>query len=98
MAQEGFLKVRLVIRGRVQGVGFRRFVYKQAQQFGVGGWVRNNPDGSVETEACGDISTIQLFIAAMHKGPFFSRVDEVEESRREALTSPPTTEFTIRHG
>jgi len=98
MAHEGYLRVRLVIRGRVQGVGFRRFVYKQAQQLGVGGWVRNNPDGSVEAEACGDTSTIQLFIAAMHKGPFFSRVDEVEESRHEALTSPPTTEFTIRHG
>ncbi|MDD3145871.1 MAG: acylphosphatase [Candidatus Riflebacteria bacterium] len=98
MANQNFLRVRLVIRGRVQGVGFRRYVDKQAQSLGVGGWVRNNPDGSVETEAEGDSQMIQQFKADMQKGPFFSRVDEVEEVLRETLPQKPGSLFTIRHG
>ncbi len=98
MERQTYLRVRLIIRGRVQGVGFRRFIYKQAQILGVGGWVRNNPDGSVETEASGDSLTVQQFVADMHKGPFFSRVDEVEEVLRESLKQKPETLFDIRHG
>ncbi len=94
---QGFLKIRLIVRGRVQGVGFRRFVFKQAQEIGVGGWVRNNPDGSVETEAVGDSTIVERFIAAMHTGPFFARVDEVEEISREFLPHKPEALFTIRH-
>lgn len=82
----------------MQGVGFRRYVCKQAQDLGIGGWVRNNPDGSVETEAIGDGTTVQHFIAAMHNGPFFARVDEVEEVSRESLPQKPAGSFSIKHG
>lgn len=97
MSGDIFQKVRLIVRGRVQGVGFRRFVYKQAVQIGVGGWVRNNPDGSVETEAWGSSSQILGFIAELRKGPFFSRVDEVEETARETMPSAPNEPFNIKH-
>ncbi len=98
MQRGNSLRVRLVIRGRVQGVGFRRFVFKQAQQLGLGGWVRNNPDGSVETEAWGENSLIQQFVAEMHKGPFFSRVDEVDEILCEALNNKAEAIFVIKPG
>ncbi|HNX74807.1 MAG TPA: acylphosphatase [Candidatus Rifleibacterium sp.] len=98
MESRDYLKVRMVIRGRVQGVGFRRYVFKQAQVMGISGWVRNNPDGSVETEAAGAGTTVQHFITAMHNGPFFARVDEVEEVSREALSQKPSGDFSIKHG
>ncbi len=97
MSSEVFHRVRLFIRGRVQGVGFRRFVYKQALQFGIGGWVRNNPDGSVETEAWGSNSQIQSFIAELRKGSFLSRVDEIEEIFKENMPSAPDGPYSIRH-
>lgn len=97
MERQNFLRVRLIIRGRVQGVGFRRFVYKHARFLELAGWVRNNPDGSVEIEAHGDNQTVIQFTADMHKGPFFSRVDEIEEVFRESLTQKPEALFDIRH-
>lgn len=96
MAQHEFIRSRLVVRGRVQGVGFRRFAYRQAQNIGISGWVRNNPDGSVEIEAAGENTPLQLFIKEMQKGPFLSRVDEVEETQREPLSHLPESSFAIR--
>lgn len=96
MGQNEFVRIRLVVRGRVQGVGYRRFVYKQAQNFGIGGWVRNNPDCSVELEAYGENSTLQLFIGEIRKGPFFARVDEVEELQKEPVTHLPEINFVIK--
>ncbi len=96
MPEKELIRVRLLVRGRVQGVAFRRFVWKIAQTLPIAGWVRNNHDGSVEIEASGDIGHIGNFIANVRQGSFFSRVDEIEELRREMLNHTPEAIFAIR--
>lgn len=64
--------------GRVQGVGFRRFVQTTAQAFGVTGWVKNNADGSVSVAAYAPEKSIDLFVKKIEAGSFFSRVDSIE--------------------
>ncbi|NCB39660.1 MAG: acylphosphatase [Erysipelotrichia bacterium] len=96
MQQNEFIRIRAIIRGRVQGVGFRRFVYRQAQSMAIGGWVRNNPEGSVELEAVGEASAIEIFMREIKKGPFLSRVDEVEQIQKEPLAHHPKVLFIIR--
>jgi acylphosphatase len=67
----------LVIWGAVQGVGFRYHTLKWAQKLGLTGWVRNNYDGSVETEVEGDRSAVEEFIAQMKMGPRWGHVSDV---------------------
>lgn len=71
--------VRIVVRGRVQGVGFRAWVVRLAHELGVQGWVRNLPDGDVEAEAMGEEAALRSFVEAMRKGPVAARVEEVGE-------------------
>ena len=76
--------------GRVQGVGFRRFVQKTAQSSGVTGWVRNNIDGTVSVEACGPESVVDAFVKRVEAGSFLARVDSIEPiERREYLEDLP---------
>lgn len=70
--------IRVLIYGRVQGVGFRFFVRRCAQQMNVGGWVRNRGDGSVEIQATGSDEEISIFVARIDQGPETSRVDSAE--------------------
>ena len=58
----------------VQGVGFRWFTRNAAGLYGLGGWVRNRPDGSVEIEAEGQKEAVEAFLADVREGPRFSRV------------------------
>jgi acylphosphatase len=61
---------RFLVRGRVQGVGYREFARRQALRFGVSGWVRNLGDGrSVEAVASGDDRAVALFSEAIRQGP-----------------------------
>jgi acylphosphatase len=69
----------LTIKGRVQGVGYRRFVWRKAQEIGVSGWVRNLPDGSVETLIQGSEEEIRKMKFWCEKGPFGSNVTGIEE-------------------
>ncbi len=71
---------RYVVRGRVQGVGFRWFVEAAAQAIGVAGWVRNNYDGSVEVLATGNREQLAALRRKLQEGPRASRVDEIDES------------------
>ncbi|MDY4885706.1 MAG: acylphosphatase [Alphaproteobacteria bacterium] len=72
-------EVYLKIKGRVQGVGFRRWAEKQALQIGgISGWVRNAEDGSVEILMRGDAQHIEDMVIACHKGPWLARVDGIE--------------------
>jgi acylphosphatase len=64
-------------RGRVQKVGFRWYVMKNAQRLGLAGWVRNNPDGTVELEAAGPAEGIAELKERVARGPSVSRVDHV---------------------
>jgi acylphosphatase len=71
---------RFLVRGRVQGVGFRWFVERQAHILGIAGWVRNNADGAVEVFAQGTREQINNLQAQLLQGPRAARVDHVEQS------------------
>lgn len=66
------------IYGVVQGVGFRYFTLRKAREYGVNGYVRNMPDGSVEAYAIGDRGILDQFLADLKKGPSGSAVDRVD--------------------
>src|SRR5512134_3321707 len=69
---------RLVIRGVVQGVGFRHAARGEAQRLGLQGWVRNRADGSVEAVALGEDVQLDALERWAHRGPPGARVDSVE--------------------
>jgi acylphosphatase len=72
--------VRLLISGRVQGVGFRWAVEREAGRLGVGGWVRNLSDGRVEARFEGDDGAVDEAIAFCRRGPDTARVESVDVS------------------
>lgn len=69
---------RFRVGGRVQGVGFRAFVFRAARACGVRGGVRNEDDGSLVAVAGGDAEALARFEAQLRAGPRFARVDGVE--------------------
>jgi acylphosphatase len=71
---------RYLVRGRVQGVGFRWFVEREAHILGIAGWVRNNHDGSVEVLAQGTRDQLSGLHSRLREGPRAARVDEVDVS------------------
>jgi len=70
-------RVRAVVSGRVQGVGFRWSARAEAQRLGVAGWVRNLPDGTVEAEFEGDETAVPPMLEWLRHGPAGARVDGV---------------------
>ena len=85
-------RVRVVVRGVVQGVGFRFFAMQLARDYGLAGWVRNREDGSVEVEAEGDDVIVRAFIKDLGIGPHSADVAAVEVE-----TLPPAREHTGFH-
>jgi acylphosphatase len=86
---------RLLVSGRVQGVGFRWFALEAASAEGVAGWVRNLPTGDVEIVAEGDAEAMERFERRIRRGPGRSRIDDVATE-----IVPPTgrySGFTARH-
>ena len=67
------------VRGMVQGVGFRYSTVREAQRLKLNGWVRNAANGEVEVWAEGLPEKLELFLAWLHRGPAYSRVDSVEK-------------------
>jgi acylphosphatase len=76
---------RLVISGRVQGVGFRIWIVEHARELGLSGWVRNRLDGSVEALVAGDIAAVEEFLRLCRRGPRMAEVVSIEED----LADPP---------
>ena len=76
---------RYIVRGRVQGVGYRWFVDHEARQLGLVGWVRNNFDGTVEVLAMGSEQQQTALRRKLREGPRAARVDEVQESPAEPV-------------
>ena len=68
---------RLVIEGRVQGVGYRAFFAEEAIALGLCGWVRNRQDGSVEACVDGDVRAIEAIIQWAERGPPAAKVSKV---------------------
>ncbi len=85
---------RFIVRGRVQGVGFRWFVEREAHILQIAGWVRNNPDGTVEVLAQGTRDQLAGLRSRLQEGPRAARVDEVGESEAEPMTG--VNSFQVR--
>ena len=84
--------LHFLIQGRVQGVGFRWFVQREAGELDLRGWVRNTEDGEVEVLAAGDPADLDELRVSLKRGPRGSRVDRViehtlEESEARGLGS-----------
>jgi acylphosphatase len=71
--------IHYLVKGRVQGVGFRWFVHHEAAELGLRGWVRNTDTGEVEIVAAGNSEDLAELKNALHKGSRGSRVDAVLE-------------------
>ena len=82
------IRVRVVIHGRVQGVFFRDTTRRRALQRGVGGWVRNRPDGSVEAVFEGAAGEVESLVDFCRSGPRGAQVERLErfEEAPEGLT------------
>jgi acylphosphatase len=79
------LAIRLVVEGRVQGVGYRWWAQGRALSLGLRGWVRNRRDGSVELLAIGPADAVEQFAAACREGPPAAQVKSVTRLDAEAV-------------
>jgi len=70
--------VKVIIYGKVQGVGFRNFVFLHAKKLNIRGYVKNNPDGTVEAVFEGDEDNINKMIELCKRGPERARVDKID--------------------
>jgi len=84
---------RYVVRGRVQGVGYRYFVLRHAEELGVAGFARNQADGSVEVVAEGSDTALAKLEGLLREGPAFAHVNNVE---REAIAERGASGFHVR--
>jgi acylphosphatase len=79
MTNGAIVSLHAIVRGRVQGVGFRDFVLTHARQLGLSGYARNLPDGrSVEVVAEGTRQSLERLIERLYEGPRSARVESVE--------------------
>jgi acylphosphatase len=81
-------RLKAVVKGEVQGVGFRWAVQRQASRLGLTGYAENLPDGSVRVEAEGDPDRLDQLEAFLHQGPHWAEVAALDSQRL-----PATGEF-----
>lgn len=86
-------RLHAVIRGRVQGVGYRATTMDEARRLGLAGWVRNRFDGSVEVTAEGPQAKLDLLLATLRRGPWGAKVEDVAASWAEASGAPMPFQF-----
>ena len=79
MTAQDVMSVRVVIRGKVQGVGFRAWTRGQAELHGLDGWVRNLRDGSVEAVFRGPDDAVEIVLKACGAGPLGAVVEQFEQ-------------------
>jgi acylphosphatase len=80
--------VRVIISGRVQGVGYRDWTQAVARQLGLRGWVRNRADDTVEAVFAGEAAAVDRMVAACRRGPSLARVGTVEVLPADAADVP----------
>lgn len=83
--------VHVTIRGRVQAVGFRAFVERNAIERGLDGWVRNREDGSVEAVFSGAAAKVEEMLALCRKGPPGGAVEQLDLREEEAAGLIPSS-------
>lgn len=87
--------LHFLIQGRVQGVGFRWFVHREASELDLRGWVRNTEDGDVEVVASGEAEDLAKLRASLRRGPRGSRVDRITEHYLEESEARELRSFRI---
>ncbi|MEO0561210.1 MAG: acylphosphatase [Chloroflexota bacterium] len=90
-------QIHATVSGLVQGVGFRAATTQRAQDLGVVGWVRNNPDRTVEVIAQGTKAQLDAFVAFLHQGPPHAQVDTVDVTWTDTFIVAYDTFKTIYH-
>ena len=89
-------RLEAIVRGRVQGVGFRMFVADRAIQLGLNGWVANQADGGVRVVAEGPDTALGRLLLHLHDGPPGARVEQVDEAW--SVAGGSYDRFSIRSG
>jgi acylphosphatase len=79
---------RLIIAGRVQGVGYRHWLIARAEAVGLSGWVRNRQDGTVEALIAGETAAVEDLVRQCRRGPRMAVVTSIEEELSEAPAEP----------
>lgn len=87
---------RLLIRGRVQGVGYRAWFAREAQRRGLRGWVRNRQDGSVEALVVAPAAALAELLAAARRGPPAALVGDIEAREETLAESDAPGGFEVR--
>lgn len=83
----------LRIAGRVQGVGYRDWLQREARRHGLSGWVRNRADGSVEALLAGEEDALNAVLIACRRGPPLAHVERIDESFAEMPEQPGFTKW-----
>jgi acylphosphatase len=87
--------LHFLIQGRVQGVGFRWFVQREASELELRGWVRNTEEGHVEVVAAGKAEDLAELRSSLRRGPRGSRVDHLVEHHLEEREADEFSSFRI---
>ena len=91
------IRKHVIVRGRVQGVGFRYITSSIASKYHVTAWVRNEYDGSVEIEVQGAEHRVELFLEELRQGYRFARIDSMDVADIPTVNALKETQFCIRH-
>nr|WP_295972170.1 acylphosphatase [uncultured Bacillus sp.] len=89
------IQLRIIVSGKVQGVGYRYFSQMKAAQYGIKGWAKNHTDGSVEIIAAGSNEQLEPFIEDLRKGNPFSKINYMEITEMDHADHFPS--FTIKY-
>jgi acylphosphatase len=90
---EDITTMRLMIAGRVQGVGFRAFIVREASALGLKGWVRNRTDGTVEAVVSGADAQVKVVVGKCTRGPSAALVTHID---MESVAPPSETDFVAK--
>lgn len=90
------IRKRVIVRGQVQGVGFRWHTRAQAARLGLRGWVRNVPDGSVEAHLEGAERDVDRMLDWLRHGPDYAEVDSIQVTDADPEDEPAGRGFSIR--
>jgi acylphosphatase len=96
MSSDGIKRVRVIVRGRVQGVAFRYYAVDRARELGVRGWVRNLYSGEVEALVEGDRPDVEQMISWLRTGPSLAHVTDMTVTEERPVPGEYSG-FTIIH-